>query len=217
VQSVQTEELHLEVGQETLAATRILATPAATPTVVSFHGTGPTAHQGTIRYVLDHLVTHGVSSACFDFSGHGGSTGQAGVVDLEVRTREAFEAATSLCPPSPAAIIGTSMGGYLAAVLSPRLSARTLVLFAPLAYSWDGAESPAFTALRRFSGKLLIIAGRNDESVGEGIIDGFVRSAPDATSRVILLDDCGHRVHPWLREHDQERAMVLSEIAAVIR
>ena len=211
---MQTEALHFTVGSETLAATRILAEPGATPTVISFHGTGPTAHQGTIRYVLDHLATHGISSACFDFSGHGGSTGQAEAVNLEVRTREALEAATFLCPPSPAAIIGTSMGGYLAAVLSPRLQARTLVLFAPAAYSWDGAESPAFAALRTFSGKLLIIAGRNDE--GAEMIEGFVRSAIVATSRLIWLEGCGHRVHPWLREHDHERAMLLAEIAAAI-
>lgn len=210
------EELHFPVGPEMLAATRVLAAPGETPSVVSFHGTGTTAHRGRIRYVLDDLALGGVSSACFDFSGHGESTGQFEAANLEVRTEEALAAATVLCPPTPRAIIGTSMGAYLAAVLSPHLHPHTLILFAPAAYAFDGLESPAFVALRQFEGKLRIIVGRKDEATSAETVARFVRSAPAADAKVIWLDHSGHRVHPWLEEHESERAAVLAEIAAAI-
>jgi len=221
------EELRLSVGQETLAATRILAAPGAQPTVISFHGTGATTHRGSIRYVLDHLAARGVSSACFDFSGHGESTGAAGLnaADPHSRVEEAFAAAKLLCPPAPRAIIGTSMGAQLAALLLPRLrpggvprflgpsvarlsprdrgpeeprNPNALIFFSPTAVEWESLDA--------FDGKLLIIAGREDASVD-------VSGAPSA--QVIWLE-CGHFIHPWLAEHERERAEVLDAIAGVI-
>jgi len=196
------EELRLSVGQETLAATRILAAPGAQPTVISFHGTGATTHRGRIRYVLDDLAARGVSSACFDFSGHGESTGAAGLnaANPHSRVEEAFAAATLLCPPAPRAIIGTSMGAQLAALLLPRLRPNALIFFSPANVPWASLDA--------FDGKLLIIAGREDASVD-------VSGATAAGSKVIWLE-CGHFVHPWLAEHDRERAIVLDAIAGVI-
>jgi alpha-beta hydrolase superfamily lysophospholipase len=78
------EELRLSIGRETLAATRILAGDES-PSVVSFHGTGTAAHRGRVRYVLDHLAAGGVSSACFDFSGHGESSGTFETATLRQR------------------------------------------------------------------------------------------------------------------------------------
>jgi pimeloyl-ACP methyl ester carboxylesterase len=228
-QSMDVEELRLTAGQETLAATRIIAAPGAQPTVISFHGTGTTTHRGRIRYVLDDLATRGVSSACFDFSGHGESTGAAGLdaADPYSRVEEAFTAATLLCPPAPRAIIGTSMGAQLAALLLPRLgprgvprflgssvarlsprdrgpeeprNPRALIFFSPTAVEWG--------LLNAFDGKLLIIAGREDASID-------LRGAPAASSKVIWLE-CGHFVHPWLAEHERERAEVLDAVLDTI-
>ncbi|HEV7239248.1 MAG TPA: alpha/beta family hydrolase [Thermoanaerobaculia bacterium] len=213
---MHTEDLRFSVGSETLAATRILASSGEPPSIVSFHGTGTTAHRGRIRYVLDFLAERGVSSACFDFSGHGESSGPFEAANLGVRIREAFQAATLLCPPSPRGIIGTSMGARLAAVLSPQLHPRTLILFCPAAYSCDQAESPAFAGLRQFEGKLLIIAGRKDEVSGAETVERYAASAPAADSKVIWLEQCGHAIHPWLGEHETERAAVLEEIVAAI-
>ena len=214
-------ELRFAAGSETLAATRY----GDVPRVLSFHGTGRTASRGGIRYLLETL---GAPSACFDFSGHGESSGSFEESTLRKRIDEAAEAARVLCPPSPRAILGTSMGAHIAAVLTPRLRPRTLVFFCPAAYPTavddvpvttlrpTSLSSPAFAALRDFDGTLLIVAGREDTVAGPEIVEAYLRSAPAAASKVIWLKGCGHAVHPWLREHETERVMVLDEIARAI-
>jgi pimeloyl-ACP methyl ester carboxylesterase len=224
------EDLEIVAGGQTLAATRVLAGNGAPPSVISFHGTGATTHRSRIRYILDDLASRDISSACFDFSGHGESSGSVEDATLASRMSEALEAATILCPPSPRTIIGTSMGAYLAASLSPQLRPHSLILFAPAAYPQDQVgdreraltdfqpsadDSPAFEALQQFDGKLLIVVGQDDPTITREIVDRYVRSAPAAQSKVIRLQ-CGHMVHPWLGEHDDARRAVLAEIAAAI-
>lgn len=215
------DDVRIHVGRETLAATRVLAAPGHTPSVISFHGTGVIGHRGRVRYLLDELASRGVSSACFDFSGHGQSTGQMATATIASRLGEAFAAATLLCPPAPRAIIGTSMGAHLAAVLLPRLHPHSLILFCPKAYSPDTEElstedSPAFDALRPFGGRMVIVVGREDAPISETLVERYAASAPHAETKILRLDGCGHGVHPWLAEHERERAMVVEAIAAAI-
>jgi pimeloyl-ACP methyl ester carboxylesterase len=228
-----------KVGAETLAATKVYADSGREPSVISFHGFGTTATRTRIRYMLDHLAGHGVSSACFDFSGNGDSTGELDKATLNLRRDEAHAAAKFLGRPEGSlAIIGTSMGAYLAALLSPVLRPRSLILISPAAYPEDAMElkltedfpklarrppgayvgSPAFEALRTFEGDLLVITGGKDEVLPEGVTQLYAESAPSARSRkVIRLEESGHKVHPWLQEHAEERANVLREVLAVTR
>jgi len=226
---MRVEELRLSIGRETLAATRILAGDES-PGVVSFHGTGTAAHRGRVRYVLEHLAAGGVSSACFDFSGHGESSGTFETATLRQRIEEADAAARILCPPRPRAIIGASMGAHLAAVLRPRLQPRALILFCPAAYPAQALDctmsalprpgayddSPAFAALGGFDGTLLIVAGANDTVVSPDVVTRYASSAPAAKTNVIELEECGHAIHAWLADHDRDRALVLNGIAAAI-
>jgi esterase/lipase len=235
---VRTKDITFKSGAETLAATKVYADSGRESSVISFHGFGLTATRTRIRYMLDYLAAHGVSSACFDFSGNGDSTGRLEESTLNIRKEEASAAAKFLGRPEGSlAIIGTSMGAYLAALLSPVLRPRSLILVCPAAYPEEAmglkltedfpklarrrphayAESPAFEAIRDFDGRLLIIAAGHDADVApEEVINLYVESARSAKSKkVIRLEESGHKVHPWLQEHDEERANVLKEVLNV--
>ncbi len=232
---MKAEDCFISIAGQTLVATRILAASEEAPSVISFHGYGPAATRTRIRYVLDHLADHGISSVCFDFSGNGESTGVLADSSLSVRLNEAKEAARLLAlKPSPA-IIGTSMGGFLAALLAPGIEPRSLILFCPAAYPKSAMEipfnddfpgiarrpgaykdSPAFQALRAFKGNLLIFAARNDAVVVREVIDSYTESAVLAKSRkVVVIEGSDHGVHPWLMAHEEDRRQVLKEIVAV--
>ncbi|HEY6390776.1 MAG TPA: alpha/beta fold hydrolase [Bryobacteraceae bacterium] len=227
-----TEECAVEVGAERLAATKIYAATGQPPSVISFHGAGSTATRARIRYVLDYFAEHGVSSACFDFSGHGESTGNMARANLRMREQEARAVAEFLNCQNLRAIIGTSMGAHIAAILAPALKPRSLILFCPAAYPQDAMDlpfdsaftemvrqpgayvnSPAFPALHAFPGDLLIIAGKQDAVIPREVVDLYIESAAMARSKkVIWLEECGHQIHPWLQQHAEERDAVLRDV-----
>jgi uncharacterized protein len=236
---VTSEEFFFDVAGERLAATRILAASGAPPSVVTFHGLGVTATRARIRYVLDPLADQGVSSICFDFSGNGQSSGEFARASLRIRAAEGLAAARLLAETEPRAIIGTSMGAHLAALVSPAIRPRSLVLFCPAAYPEQAADekfdagfvkfsnrvltpeslraSPALLALRSFTGNLLVVAGREDQVIPPEVIDLYLESAANAgTSRAIWLDGCDHFVHPWLQQHPAELASVLQAVQDTI-
>jgi len=77
--------------------------------------------------------------------------------------------------------------------------------------------SPAFQALRRFTGDLLVVAARQDQVIPAAVIDLYLESAALArTRRVIWLDGSDHFVHPWLQQHPAERAAVLQAVRDTI-
>ena len=225
-------------GPERLAATKIYAHGGGDPSVISFHGFGPTASRRGIRYVLDYLGEHGVSSACFDFSGNGDSTSNLQPSTPSARKKEAYTAAKVLGRPGGSlTIIGTSMGAFLASLLVPELKPRGLVFFCPVAYPREAmdlkldddfstkarrlgadARSPAFQALRSFKGKLLIVAAGKDTVAPRSMTNLYAESAPLAKSRkVIWLEESEHKAHIWLQQHKDERDYVLQEVLAITR
>lgn len=232
---MQTQDCVFKAGQETLAATKVYAASHQEPSVISFHGFGLTASRARIRYMLDYLAQRGVSSACFDFSGNGDSTNfEAATLDL--RTQQALAAAKELGRNEGSlALIGTSMGGFIAALLAPLLKPRSMVMISPAIYSdeamglkldqnfptaarasGDYMNSSALRALSTFEGKLLIIAAEGDTVLPKGTIDLYADCARSARSvKVIKFDTAEHKINLWLQDREEERSRVLSEVLAV--
>lgn len=228
---MRTEECVINAGKERLAATKLYAFSGAPPSVIAFHGIGNTT-RARIRYVLDYLGLHGLSSLCFDFSGHGESTGLMDQSNLCIRTQEARAAIAYCGCPGPSSFVGTSMGGHVAALLSVEFQPKSLILFCPAAYPEEATdlrfdpsfqsviqqsrshlESPAFEALGTFKGNLLIIAGTDDRVVPPDVIERYLKSAGSALSkRVLWLEGCDHRIHAWLQDHEVQRGMVLQSV-----
>jgi pimeloyl-ACP methyl ester carboxylesterase len=239
ISNVTSEDFFFNVGEERLAASRILSSSGKPPSVVSFHGLGVTASRASIRYVLDHLAQLGQSSICFDFSGNGESSGRFDCASLRIRGAESLAAARLLADTEPRALIGTSMGAHLAALASPAIQPHALVLFCPAAYPENAAEerfdenfvrfnnrvitpealrgSPALRALRSFTGNLLIVAAEEDQVIPRRVVDLYLENATAArSSRVLWLAGCDHFVHPWLARHPEQRAIALQAIQSTI-
>jgi alpha-beta hydrolase superfamily lysophospholipase len=234
---IHTEEEELfQIGKQKLAATRFLATPDKLPEIISFHGTGATANRGRIRYLLNHLADHGFSSLCFDFCGHGQSTGTMEQATLSVRKQEAQAATALLNPQVPPVLIGTSMGAFIAALLAPLVQPRSLIFFCPAAYPASAMDlgfdenfaavarkpgayenSPAFHALASYRGNLLIVAAGKDTIVPKEVIRLYEESAPLAKSRkTIWMEESDHKIHSWLVDRKAEKALVLREVLTAI-
>jgi pimeloyl-ACP methyl ester carboxylesterase len=232
---MQTQDCVFKVGAETLAATKVYAASHQEPSVISFHGFGLTASRTRIRYMLDYLAQHGVSSACFDFSGNGDSTNFE-TATLDLRKKQALAAANELGRKDGSlALIGTSMGGFIAALLAPQLKPRSVVLISPAIYSdeamgfqldrnfptaaraaGDYKKSSALRALSTFEGKLLIVGADGDTVLPQGTIDLYANCAQSAKSvKVIKFDTAEHKINLWLQDREEERSRVLSEVLAV--
>lgn len=229
---VKTEDFVFSAGEHWLAATRVQPDAGAASSVLTLHGLGQTANRHTIRYVLDHLAGHGLGSVCFEFSGNGDSSGALEEACLRRRYEETLAAAEHLDKREPLTLIGTSMGGHLAAWVAPVLKPACLVLFCPASYPADAAESrfdgglarpgpypdsPAYAGLREFSGDLLIIGAGKDAVVPAETLDGYLAAAMNARSKkMVWLDDCEHFIHRWLPHQDALRPQVLTTIRDTI-
>ncbi|MFG2223430.1 alpha/beta hydrolase [Streptomyces sp. NPDC048644] len=207
-------EFVIEAAGERLAATKTTGEGGAEPRILALHGLGTTATRHRVRYLLDALADHGHGSLTFDFSGNGDSTGALTRSTLRRRRTETLAAAGRLAKTGPPVIIGTSMGAHLAAWTVPELRPRALVLFCPATYPahaadlpFDGSlvrpanhpDSPAYAALRRFDGDLLIFGARQDQVCPPEVIEGYLDHARSARSaEVVWLEGCDHFVHRWL-------------------
>jgi len=115
--------------------------------------------------------------------------------------------------------------------LIPVLNPSALVLFCPAAYvaeaedapfgprfqgvlratrDEDYAASPAFAALDRFEGRLLLVLGGEDAVIPAEVLAQYAQRARRAKSvEVLRLAGAGHKLHEWLPAHPRDHARVL--------
>lgn len=229
---LQTEEIYFLSKTQRLAATKIYSSKSRKPNILALHGLGINATRNNIRYILDYLAEHGYASMCFDYSGNGDSTGLLEESCLRLRWQETLSAADQLSKEKSPILIGTSMGGHLAAWVTPVLRPQSLILFCPSTYSKSAidlkfdknferpsnyADSLAYSGIREFNGDLLIIAAKNDQVVHSKVIEGYLANAQQARSKKIFwLDDCDHYIHRWLPYQDILKSDVLNAILNMV-
>lgn len=71
--------------------------------------------------------------------------------------------------------------------------------------SW--IDSPAFTSLERFNGKVLVAYGEHDDVVPEGVQQRYKQICTQKSGRVVMLRDGAHRLLSPQTEA-QQRALV---------
>ena len=201
------------------------------PRLLALHGGGTSTRQG-FRPLLQALAASGHTGAAFDFVGHGESGGPLLGSSLAHRAEQALAVTRHLGQPRPVALLGSSMGGHVACTLIDALAPRALVLFCPAAYapaaqhlpfgpafqaalratrSFD--DSPAFEALERFTGRLLLVYGSDDDVIPEAVQQHYLRRARQARSvELIRLEGAGHRLHDWLAGQPERFAQVLGRV-----
>lgn len=205
------------------------------PRTLALHGGGASSRLG-YQPLLDFLADHGHSSAAFDFAGQGESTGSMAHSGLRDRAQQALAVVDFLQVPRPVSLIASSMGGHIACSLIEALAPPALVLYCPAAYeaaaldvpfgpafqqviraTSDFAASPAFDALERFEGRLLLVLGAEDAVIPRQVEDQYTRRARKARSvEVLRLEGAGHHLHAWLMDRPVEFARVAQRVLATL-
>jgi pimeloyl-ACP methyl ester carboxylesterase len=207
------------------------------PRVLILHGAG-NANRGHFRWFREQLLMHGISSAAFDFVGHGDTGGELKSSSLLSRTRQASSVADWLNIQQPFSVIGASMGAYTAVKLLEYYQIESLILIVPAMYtasaytvpfnagftdiirqpeSWE--YSDAWNLLSGFRGRLLIIAAENDKIIPKGVINKIHDSAVNAKERnLFVAPRTSHTVLTDLRSNNPDGfCSVLGQIVEMLK
>jgi pimeloyl-ACP methyl ester carboxylesterase len=207
------------------------------PQVLILHGAG-NANRGHCRLFREQLLIHGISSAAFDFVGHGDTGGDLRSSSLLSRTRQACGVVDSLNIQQPFSVIGASMGAYTAVKLLEYYQIKSLVLLVPAMYtstaytvpfnagftdiirqpeSWN--RSDAWDILSGYRGRLLIIAAENDQVIPKGVINKIYDSAVNAKERKLFVAPrASHFVFTDLRTNNPDGfCSVLGQIIEMLK
>jgi len=163
---------------------------------------------------IRHLAGAGCDALTLNFPGIGHSRGE--LADNTLRRRggwvaAAIAAADARIRRGPLVLVGCSMGAHVAALLSDELPVSALALVAPAAYGADAADepfgpalracirrpgswrdSPAFAAVRRFEGDVLLLLPERDAVIPAGVTEGYARAAGDSAVTVSLREASHH-------------------------
>ncbi|MFE2046476.1 alpha/beta fold hydrolase [Streptomyces sp. NPDC059477] len=231
---------------ERLAVTRLAATPpyltgpGATPeppTAVLLHGAGSGSKE-RLRPLLAEFAGRGCGALAFDFSGHGGSSGELRELSLRRRFAQAVDVIDARVPAgSPLILVGFSMSGQTVADLAGHYGDRVaaLALCAPAVYAadvWDlpfdngdgpftrlirtpdsWRTSPALDALRRYAGRAVLAVPGTDAIIPEAVTDA-VQDALAARAQFTRLElpDADHFLGAWFRDHADSRRELVTAV-----
>ncbi|WP_417068376.1 alpha/beta fold hydrolase [Niveibacterium terrae] len=203
-------------------ADRALATEwhgAEAGSLLLLHGAG-TSCKAHWRELLVALSGRGLACAAFDFIGHGETGGDLSGSCLASRLAQTLAVVAEL-PRAPRALLGASMGAYVALRALEHLPGITrLVLVVPGVYapsafdlpfgpafsaeirkpaSW--AASDAFERVAAFAGRTLILATEQDQVIPRAIPE---RLAAEAREAELVWLPGGHRFSVGLDEKGRE-------------
>lgn len=169
------------------------------------HGAGA-ASRASFMPLRQHLQQKGIASTVFDFIGHGQTSGSLIGSSLEHRVQQA-ETVLYACrhTSTPRALLGSSMGAYVALRLLAAHPCSHLILEVPGVYSPQAYQlpfGPAFSAVLRqtgswtnsdawdclstFRGHLLIVVAEQDQVIPPALTDRLYASATQVRSRQLL-------------------------------
>src|SRR5262245_25563714 len=224
------EPVYIRVEDEHILGT--LITPGTLmPGVLFVHGWGGDQHQYVIR--AGELATLGCVSLTFDLRGHAQTQAQFDTVSREDGMRDVlaaydFLAAQRNVDSDSIAVVGSSYGGYLAALLTALRPVKWLALRAPGLYKdseWrlpklqlrreqalekyrlqaiTPDESNALRVCREFTGDVLIVESQNDTVIPHQVIVNYREAcihAKSLTYRVLEGADHGLSNEAWHRAY----------------
>jgi uncharacterized protein len=215
---------------ETLAYSHYVPHQEPREVALSLHGAGPAGRE-RIGYLAEHLASRGSSLFCFDFSGHGESTGHLAESSLSRRSYQAA-AALRVMEQRPTVLIGTSMGGHVAANILTATAPDYLMLFCPALYGDDSIDLPfdeSFSAairqpssfehssLRRdlasYGGKSLLIVGEDDRIIPPRVIEIYEEELrKEGQLTLLTLPGAPHNLHGWAGQSDENRSAILRAV-----
>ena len=213
-------KIEIDVDGGHIAGT--LIAPATTiPGVLCVHGWGGSQQQYLSR--AREIAALGCVSLTFDLRGHAHTEPQQSSVSREDNLRDVLAAYDELVnhpmvDEQSIAVVGSSYGGYLAAILTTLRPVRWLALRVPALYQDDGwqlpkkqlhkeadlpayrrravrpADNRALAACAKFKGDVLVVESEHDDIVPHRTIENYVEACTHAhslTYRVISGADHG--------------------------
>ena len=207
------------------------------PQLLVLHGAGNSCRQ-RFQPLREELWAAGISTAAFDFVGHGDTGGDLKSSSLRSRTRQACRILESLNLQQPLSVIGASMSAYTAVKLLEHYQIKSLIVLVPAmntsqAYSmpfnrgftetirqpqsWVGSD--AWRILADYTGRLLIVAGEKDKIIPRDVINRIYDSAVNAAERILhIAPHASHFVFTDLRASDPaEFDCVLGRICDMLK
>jgi uncharacterized protein len=212
------QALDIDVDGARIGATRIWPS-SALPGVLFVHGWGGSQEQYVGR--AREIAALGCVCLTFDLRGHARTERQRETVTREDSLRDVLAAYDTLAhepgvDPTAIAVVGSSYGGYLAAILTGQRKVRWLALRAPALYKdedWDlpkrrlheqqdlagyrrrpvpAAGNRALRACAKYTGDVLVVESEKDTVIPHPVIASYIAACTRArsiTHRVIAGAD----------------------------
>jgi pimeloyl-ACP methyl ester carboxylesterase len=240
------EALDIPVDGQSVCGTLLSPGPPVTgaPGVLFVHGWGGSQEQ----YIRRACVIAALGCVCltFDLRGHAWTKGQRALVARADNLRDVLAAYDLLVgrrgvDPSAIAVVGSSYGGYLGAILTTLRGVRWLGLRAPALYKdpdWELPKrqlhhDPDLVAYRRravpadgnralracaaFRGDVLLVESEHDRVVPHPVLANYLAACTGARSltyRVLQGADHGLSQEPWRRAYTAILVSWLKEMTA---
>ncbi|SDV50771.1 alpha/beta hydrolase family protein [Chitinasiproducens palmae] len=217
--TVDRQQIHIPVDRGYLDGT--VVTPHTTiPGVLFVHGWGGDQKQYMER--ARQAAALGCICLTFDLTGHARTKEEQDTVTRETNLRDvlaAYDALSGhpLVDPRSMAVVGSSYGGYLAAILTSLRPVRWLGLRVPALYLDEGwnipkrtlhrkhdlaayrrrivavGENRALRAAADFRGDVLLVESEHDATVPHAVLASYLRAFLDAHSLTYrVIDGADH-------------------------
>lgn len=217
--STRDTQIDIAVDGQHIAGT-LIAPATAIPGVLCVHGWGGNQEQYLAR--AREIAALGCISLTFDLRGHAKTEDQHDAVSREENLHDVLAAYDELVAhpavdPSSIAVVGSSYGGYLAAILTTLRPVRWLALRVPALYKDAGwalpkkqlhkvsdlhayrrrhvrpQENRALHACLQFKGDVLIVESERDDTVPHRTIENYVEACSGAHSLTYrVIDGADH-------------------------
>jgi hypothetical protein len=213
------EQIEIKVNGSHIAGTIVTPTPRI-PGVLLVHGWGGSQEQYLAR--AREIAALGCVCLTFDLRGHAGTQPQHETVTRENNLHDVVAAYDVLAnhrgvDRDAIAVVGSSYGGYLAAILSSIRQVKWLALRVPALYmdsGWElpkqqlhktqdldayrqtlvpAAENRALRACAAFEGDLLVVESELDHIVPHAVISNYLEACIQARSLTYrILEGADH-------------------------
>ena len=234
MQSATAIEYRVPFRETVLIGSR-LTPERATHSAILLHGGGSSTADG-FHELRAFLYAQGIETHAFDFIGHGRTGGQQNGTTLQDRVKQVHEVVKAQrIERTTLALVGFSMGAYVAMKVAAEAQIPRLCLAIPAAYAARAYEEPfgpefsqvlrtprswessdAFGLARYYAGHLLVISAEEDKVVPAEIPYRYASGRENrASTEHHVIRGAGHKLSEHYEREPEARQTVYKAIATL--